>query len=56
MRKGFLTLIALLMVGTAALAEDVAEEEAEVDSWIGCWSRVYDAVHLASTRRRRSRP
>ncbi|HET9934908.1 MAG TPA: hypothetical protein VFQ29_00420 [Methyloceanibacter sp.] len=47
MRKGFLALIALLIVGTAALAEDVAEEEADVDSWIGCWSRVYDAVHLA---------
>ena len=47
MRIGFLALIALLIVGTAALAEDIAEEEADVDSWIGCWSRVYDAVHLA---------
>ena len=47
MRKGFLALIALLIASTAALAEDVApEEEADVDSWIGCWSRVYDAVHL----------
>ena len=47
MRSGFLLLVALLIVGTAALAEDVAEEEVDVDSWIGCWSRVYDAVHLA---------
>jgi hypothetical protein len=46
MRTGFLALAALLVVGTGALAEDVAEEE-DVDSWIGCWSRVYDAVHLA---------
>jgi hypothetical protein len=47
MRIGFIALVALFVVGTAALAEDVAEEEADVDSWIGCWSRVYDAVHLA---------
>jgi hypothetical protein len=46
MRTGLLALIALLAVSTGAFAEDVAEEE-EVDSWIGCWSRVYDAVHLA---------
>ncbi len=46
MRTGFLALAALLVVGTGALAEDVAEEE-DVNSWIGCWSRVYDAVHLA---------
>ena len=46
MRTGFLALAALLVVGTGATAEDVAEEE-DVNSWIGCWSRVYDAVHLA---------
>ncbi|MGD9502524.1 MAG: hypothetical protein AB7V40_08560, partial [Methyloceanibacter sp.] len=31
---------------SSAFAQDVAEEE-EVDSWIGCWTRIYDAVHLA---------
>jgi hypothetical protein len=46
MRTGLLALAALLVVGTGALGEDVAEEE-DVNSWIGCWSRVYDAVHLA---------
>ena len=46
MRIVSLALIALVAVGTAALAEDVAEEE-EVDSWVGCWTRVYDAVHLS---------
>jgi hypothetical protein len=47
MRIGLLALIALLVASTTTLAEDVAEEEADVDSWIGCWSRVYDAVHLS---------
>jgi hypothetical protein len=47
MRIVYFALIALLIVGTAAFAEDVAEEEVDVDTWIGCWSRVYDAVHLA---------
>ncbi len=47
MRIVFLALIACLAVSTASLAEDAADEAAEVDSWIGCWNRVYDAVHLA---------
>jgi hypothetical protein len=47
MRTGFLALVALLVMGGGALAEEVAEEEAAPDSWIGCWSRIYDAVHLA---------
>ena len=46
MRTGLLALAALLVVGTGAFAEDVAEEE-DVNSWIGCWGRIYDAVHLA---------
>jgi hypothetical protein len=47
MRAGLLAIAALLVMGGGALAEDVAEEEATSDSWIGCWSRIYDAVHLA---------
>lgn len=47
MRAGLFGLIALLATGLCALAEEVVEEEAAPDSWIGCWSRVYDAVHLA---------
>lgn len=46
MRIAWLAVVALLFAGPAALAEDEAAEEAP-DAWIGCWSRVYDAVHLA---------
>jgi hypothetical protein len=46
MRALRLAVIALLLPGSGALAED-APEEAAPDSWIGCWSRIYDAVHLA---------
>lgn len=46
MRAGLLALIALLVIATDAVAEDVSGEEG-ADSWLGCWSRVYDAVHLA---------
>jgi putative hemolysin len=46
MRIGVFALIAFLGFGTAALAEDPAGDE-DVDSWVGCWTRVYDAVHLS---------
>lgn len=46
MHAGFVAIAALLVMGGGALAED-APEEADTDSWIGCWSRIYDAVHLA---------
>lgn len=46
MRAGLVAIAALLVMGGGALAED-APEEADTDSWIGCWSRIYDAVHLA---------
>jgi hypothetical protein len=47
MRAGLLAIAMLLVMSGSALAEDVAEDEAAPDSWLGCWSRVYDAVHLA---------
>ena len=46
MRAFSLAVIALLITGSSALAED-APEGAAPDSWRGCWTRVYDAVHLA---------
>ena len=47
MRTGSLALLALLLCCHAALAEDAPASEAAPDPWLGCWSRVYDAVHLA---------
>ncbi len=46
MRAGLVAIAVLLVTGAGALAEDVPEDEAP-DSWLGCWSRIYDAVHLA---------
>jgi hypothetical protein len=47
MRIVWLAVLALVAGGSAALAQDDAASEAAPDSWIGCWSRVYDAAHLA---------
>jgi hypothetical protein len=41
MRIGWVALLALLVCCHGALAQDAP------DPWLGCWSRVYDAVHLA---------
>jgi hypothetical protein len=41
-----LAVLALLIGCPVALAQDEGAEEAP-DPWIGCWSRVYDAVHLS---------
>jgi hypothetical protein len=46
MRAGLTALVALLLTGVGALAEDVPGDEG-AESWLGCWSRIYDAVHLA---------
>jgi len=46
MRIGWLAALALVVSCSAALAQEEAEEEAP-DPWIGCWARVYDAVHLS---------
>jgi hypothetical protein len=46
MRSGLLAVLALVVGCSGALAQDEAAEEAP-DPWIGCWSRVYDAVHLS---------
>jgi hypothetical protein len=51
MRTGSLALLALLLCCHVVLAQDApaneAPAEAAPDPWLGCWSRVYDAVHLA---------
>lgn len=47
MRIAWFAVLALLFGCSAALAQDEGETEAAPDPWIGCWSRVYDAVHLA---------
>ena len=46
MRLAWLAVLALLVACPAALAQDEPAAEAP-DPWLGCWSRVYDAVHLA---------
>ena len=46
MRLALLTVLALVVGCSGALAQDAPAEEAP-DPWLGCWSRVYDAVHLA---------
>ena len=46
MRSGLLAVLVLVVGCSGALAQDEAAEEAP-DPWIGCWSRVYDAVHLS---------
>ena len=48
MRRGLIAVLALLAGCSAALAQDEESTSEEApDPWIGCWSRVYDAVHLA---------
>ena len=48
MRLGWLAILALLAGCTVALAQDEESTSEEApDPWLGCWSRVYDAVHLA---------
>ena len=47
MRTASLAVLALVIAYPAAFGQDEATSEAAPDSWIGCWSRVYDAVHLA---------
>jgi hypothetical protein len=47
MRCLWLTVVGLLLAtGGAAYAQD-EEESAAPDTWLGCWSRIYDATHLA---------
>jgi hypothetical protein len=46
MRTGWLAVLVLLFPCPGALAQDEATSEAP-DPWIGCWARVYDAVHLS---------
>jgi hypothetical protein len=47
MRLGVLAVLVLVAGCSAAMARDEGETEEAPDPWIGCWSRVYDAVHLA---------
>jgi hypothetical protein len=44
MRLGVFALLALLLVCHVARAQDTEEAP---DPWLGCWTRVYDAAHLA---------
>ena len=46
MRIVWLAVLALLAGYAPALAQDETTEAAP-DPWLGCWARVYDAVHLA---------
>jgi hypothetical protein len=46
MRIGLLAVLALVVGCSAAVAQDEGAEQAP-DPWTGCWSRVYDAVHLS---------
>jgi hypothetical protein len=46
-RIGSLAAVALVLCSTGALAQEEAEEAEAPDAWLGCWTRVYDAVHLA---------
>ena len=46
MRIGWLAVLVLLVGCPVALAQEETTEEAP-DPWLGCWSRVYDAAHLA---------
>jgi hypothetical protein len=46
MRTGLFAILALLAGCAPALAQDETTEAAP-DPWLGCWTRVYDAVHLA---------
>jgi len=45
MRSASLALVALLFACPTAHAQDT--EKAAADPWLGCWTRVYDAAHLA---------
>jgi hypothetical protein len=47
MRTTWLFAFALLSLASGALAQDAPEDEAAADSWLGCWTRNYDAAHLA---------
>jgi len=46
MRLGLLVLLAFLVTCRGALAEDAPAREAP-NPLLGCWNRVYDAVHLS---------
>lgn len=45
--SALIAFIVLLVTCSSGLAQGSPEDEAAADSWLGCWSRVYDAVHLA---------
>lgn len=47
MRAAWFAVLALLAGRSLALAQDEGTSEEAPDPWLGCWSRVYDAVHLA---------
>jgi hypothetical protein len=47
MRSALLAVLALVVGCSGALAQDDGAELAAPDPWIGCWARVYDAVHLS---------
>ena len=47
MRTTWLFAFAVLSLASNALAQDAPEDEAAADSWLGCWTRNYDAAHLA---------
>jgi hypothetical protein len=48
MRRGLIAVLAVLACNTAALAQDAETSSDDApDPWLGCWSRVYDATHLA---------
>jgi hypothetical protein len=47
MRLVWLALFALVVGCSGAVALDEGETEEAPDPWIGCWARVYDAVHLS---------
>ena len=46
MRLGLLAVLAVVVGCSAAFAQAEGAEEAP-EPWIGCWARVYDAVHLS---------
>lgn len=47
MRIAWFAVLALIVGCSTAMAQDEGGTDETPDVWIGCWSRVYDAVHLA---------
>jgi hypothetical protein len=47
MRAVLFAVLALALGCSLALAQEEEETEPAPDPWLGCWTRVYDAVHLS---------